>query len=404
MMVEKIRLGKNVLQASEERIEWIFDNFTQICVSFSGGKDSTAVLHLAAAAARRRKRKISILFIDWEAQFRHTIDHVQSMKVLYQDVTDCFYWIALPLTTPSAVSQYQTEWIAWQPDIEWVRQPPDFAITAPDLFPFYQYAMTFEDFISAFSTWFAGTKSSAILIGIRTDESLSRFLSISSQRKLRFANDKPWTTASLSGFHYNVYPIYDWKVEDIWTYFSQTQLPYNGLYDLMQQAGVALGSMRICEPFGPEQRRGLWLFHVLEPDTWAKVCLRVEGANSGNLYANTKGSFYAKHTFSKPEHHTWKSYALFLLNSMPEALSEHYKNKIAIYVRWYQKHHQTDDIPDQQENDTGNKDIPSWRRICKVLLRNDYWCRALSFSPTKPKSYERYVKRMKEKREQWKII
>ncbi|PCO26282.1 hypothetical protein CP987_19510, partial [Morganella morganii] len=29
------------------------------------------------------------------------------------------------------------------------------------------------------------------------------------------------------------------------------------------------------------------------------------------------------------------------------------------------------------------KDIPSWRRVCKVLLNNDYWCRQLSFSPTK---------------------
>lgn len=39
------------------------------------------------------------------------------------------------------------------------------------------------------------------------------------------------------------------------------------------------------------------------------------------------------------------------------------------------------------------KTIPSWRRICKVLLNNDYWCRALSFSPNKPKHYQRYSER-----------
>ncbi|MDN6652048.1 MAG: DUF3440 domain-containing protein, partial [Enterobacterales bacterium] len=62
------------------------------------------------------------------------------------------------------------------------------------------------------------------------------------------------------------------------------------------------------------------------------------------------------------------------------------------------------DIPDEQEKDIGSKDIPSWRRICKVLLRNDYWCRSLSFSPNKPTSYERYNKRIQAKRKCWSII
>lgn len=29
--------------------------------------------------------------------------------------------------------------------------------------------------------------------------------------------------------------------------------------------------MRICEPFGPEQRQGLWLYHVIEPERWAAM-------------------------------------------------------------------------------------------------------------------------------------
>jgi predicted phosphoadenosine phosphosulfate sulfurtransferase len=33
---------------------------------------------------------------------------------------------------------------------------------------------------------------------------------------------------------------------------------------------------------------------------------------------------------------------------------------------------------------------PSWRRICKVLLKNDYWCKGLSFSQTK-KALEKQV-------------
>lgn len=89
---------------------------------------------------------------------------------------------------------------------------------------------------------------------------------------------------------------------------------------------------------------------------------------------------------------------MLLLNSMPETTAEHYRNKIAVYLQWYKKKGM-DNIPQTQEGDIGSKDIPSWRRICKVLLNNDYWCRALSFSPTKPKNYQRYNERMKTKRQ-----
>lgn len=173
----------------------------------------------------------------------------------------------------------------------------------------------------------------------------------------------------------------------------------------MYQAGVPLGSMRVCEPFGPEQRRGLWLYHVLEPDTWERMCYRVAGANSGACYGSQSGEFFALHkSITKPEHHTWESYAYFLLESMPEHTAEHYRNKLAIYLKWYLEHDWPHGIPDEQEKDLGCKDIPSWRRICKTLIRNDFWCQRLSFSPNAPRHYKRYLERMKQKRQQWGII
>ena len=48
----KYPLPESVLQATEQRIQWVMDNFSRICVSFSGGKDSTVMLHLTAQAAR----------------------------------------------------------------------------------------------------------------------------------------------------------------------------------------------------------------------------------------------------------------------------------------------------------------------------------------------------------------
>ena len=367
----KIRTGEDVLSAAIHRIEWLFDTFSSVCLSFSGGKDSTVLFHLVADVARRKKRRFSVLFIDWEAQYQCTIAHILKMREMYRDVTESFYWVALPLTTVNGVSQFQPEWICWEPGVTWVRQPPEYAITDMAYFSFYRYAMTFEEFVPAFSSWFAGNLCGvAVLTGIRADESLNRFMGLVSQRKLRYADDKPWTTASPEGFYYTLYPLYDWKARDIWIYNARTRAIYNPLYDLMYRAGVPLRNMRVCEPFGPEQRKGLWLYHVLEPETWARMCERVS----------------------------------FLLDVMPERTAEHYRNKIAVYLRWYQTRGFPDDIPDEQENDLGSRDIPSWRRICKTLIKNDFWCRTLSFSPNKPRHYERYLQRMKERRKEWGIL
>lgn len=188
MDMQKVLTGINVLTAAQNRIDWAFDTFKNICVSFSGGKDSTVLLHLVADVARYRKRKISILFVDWEDQFTRTIEHIIKMKNQHQDVIDTFYWVALPMTTVSGVSQYEPEWVAWAPGEQWVRRPP------------------------------------------------------------------------------------------------------------------------------------------------------------------------------------------------------------------------TDAITDEQEKDLGYKDIPSWRRICKTLIRNDFWCLGLSFSPNKPRHYHRYLERMKQKRKQWGLM
>ncbi|HEY1844328.1 MAG TPA: DUF3440 domain-containing protein [Buttiauxella sp.] len=403
-MLNKKQLEENVLEAAEKRIEWTLKTFPRVCVSFSGGKDSTLMLHLTALEARRQKVKIYVLFIDWEAQFQMTIDHILRIKSLYQDVIETFWWVALPLTTINAVSQIQPEWVCWETGAELVRTPPEDAVCDPNLFPFYKPAMTFEDFVQGFAGWFAQNRPAAVMIGIRADESFNRFRTIASDSKTRYADDLPWTSATRSGHAWNIYPIYDWKTADIWTWFARTTLPCNPLYELMFQAGVPLRYMRICEPFGPEQRQGLWLYHVLEPERWASLCQRVQGASTGGRYAKESSSFYGRRKLIKPEHLTWKQYALLLLESMPTATAEHYRNKIAVYINWLLNHGYPHGIPDCQEKDTGSRDVPSWRRICRVLLTNDYWCRALSFSPTKTVHYQRYCQRIKKKRKEWQLI
>jgi predicted phosphoadenosine phosphosulfate sulfurtransferase len=400
----KIPLGIDVLVAARQRIADVFERFERICLSFSGGKDSTVMLHLVAEEASKRGRRFSILFLDWEVQYRITLNHIDAMRKRYACCTEAFFHICLPITTVNGVSALQPEWTAWEPGVSWVRHPPDGAITDPTYFPFYRTGMTFEDFIPAFNSWFANDSLTAILVGLRADESLNRFKAISSRRKQRLSPDIPWATRQPDGASWCVYPLYDWHVTDIWRFHAVSGLPFNPVYDLMFRAGVSLAAMRICEPFGPEQRKGLWLYHILEPETWSLACERVSGAASGARYDSRGRQYFGRQRLEKPLHHSWQSYAHFLLESLPQPVSEHYRTKIAVYLNWYRERDWPQGIPDQQEGDTGGRDIPSWRRICKIILRNDYWCRGLSFSPTKNHNYKNYMARLKRRREEWGLI
>ena len=103
-----------------------------------------------------------------------------------------------------------------------------------------------------------------------------------------------------------------------------------------------------------------------------------------------------------------------LLESLPPQAKEHFENKIAVFIHWWQCHDvdvgesYQQGIPDEQpfelENAPGGQRRPSWRRIAKVLLRYDYWCKGLSFSQHKSDAYERYLKVMKSRRARWGIF
>jgi len=348
--------------------------------------------------AIRRGRKVGVLFVDLEAQYKLTIDHIEYMYNLYADHIEP-YWIALPISLRNAVSQYQPKWTCWGDGVDLVRQPPGLSITDRYCFPFYHYGMEFEEFVPEFGKWYSQGKLTACFVGIRADESLNRYRTIV-RSKSKFEG-KGYTTWLSQGL-YNVYPIYDWKTSDIWAYNSKFNKPYNKLYDLMHQAGLTIHQMRICQPYGDDQRKGLWLFHIIEPETWGKIVFRVNGANQGALYAQETGNILGRIKINKPDGHTWESYANLLLTSMPEKTREHFENKIAVFLKWYQDRGYPYGIPDEADlKDEADKKVPSWRRICKALLRNDYWCKGLSFTQTKSEAYEKYTKIMKRRRQQW---
>lgn len=394
-------LGCDVLQAAMARIEWTFDNFERVYLSFSAGKDSTVMLHLAAQEARRRGVRLGVLLVDLEGQYRCTIEHAQNQLADYGDVLDV-YWLCLPVALRNAVSVFQPKWTCWDPDAEdaWIRRPPEGSITDPDYFPWFSAGMEFEELVPEFGEWYADGHKTACMVGIRSDESLNRYRTIASSTKTTAG--KQWTTQVTPNVA-NVYPIYDWRTQDIWTWHSKNpDAAVNPLYDLMHRAGVPLAHQRICQPYGDDQRRGLWLFQLIEPETWARVVARVNGANGGAKYMQEWGNVNGYRKITKPPGHTWKSFAELLLNSMPPNMEEHYRNKILLHVKWWQERGFPEGLPDESppELEAARK-APSWRRVCKSLLRNDYWGKGLGFSQHKSDAYKKYLDLMKRRREAW---
>lgn len=377
-------LTSTVYEASINRLNYIYSHFNKVYISFSGGKDSGVLLNLAIEVARsHNKLPVEVLIIDLEAQYNHTIDYINRM-VSKPEVKA--YWVCLPIHLRNAVSQYQSHWMCWDDNKRsaWVRDYPDHPSVIKDLnyFPFFKKGMEFEEFVPEFGKWFSKGEKTACLVGIRTDESQNRYRTIANFTKKRYEN-KQWSTR-VGNHVYNFYPIYDWTTEDIWIANGKYKFDYNKTYDLMHLAGVPLSQMRLCQPYGDDQRKGLYLYKILEPETWSKIVNRVEGANFGNRYSENKRTIFGNFRMNLPNGHTYESYAKFLLSTMPPHLRDHYHSKIEKFLSYWKKNGYDGNIPQAADPALeAQKKVPSWRRICKVLLKNDYWCKGLSFSQTK---------------------
>lgn len=408
----------NVHDAAIKRIQYIFNEFENIYVSFSGGKDSGVCMHLMCEEARRLNRKIGVLFIDIEAHYQMTIDYALEMMNEYGDVI-IPYWVCLPMETDNSLSYDEMTWAWWENDKKdiWVREMPtmEYVINVDNNpIDYYEYKMTFEDFVAKFGNWYGKGKKTACIVGIRTQESLNRWRAINNENKSRYKTAKYST--KVDNNVYNFYPIFDWKTEDIWTYYGKEDKIYNKFYDLMYQAGVSINQMRIDEPFGDTAKAGLNMFKVIEPKTWVKIVGRVAGANFGNIYANT--SINSAH-YKLPSGHTWESFTYFLLDTLPQKASDHYKEKFDKFIKWWTEtgsgmrkedidilhmnysgatfrtgelstrgnkdkevikfNYVVDTIP---ELDT-KQDVLTWKRMAMCIIKNDYFCKSLSFGISK---------------------
>jgi hypothetical protein len=76
--------------------------------------------------------------------------------------------------------------------------------------------------------------------------------------------------------------------------------------------------------------------------------------------------------------------------------------KVTMFEHWWRQRGYPEGIPDEAAYEMeAARRAPSWRRVCKSLLRNDYWCKGLGFSQHKSEGYKKYLDLMERRKKQW---
>jgi len=418
---------RTVYDAARERLERVFADFDNVIVAFSGGKDSGAMLHLVLDYMRAHAitRPVHVFHMDYEGQYTATTRYVD--QVMTSDLDLIVPWrVCLPVAAGCAATMYADHWKPWDPTARdlWVRDLPTHAGVVhagnvPAGFPEFDGVWDYV-FQEAFERWLhqvTGARRTAVLIGIRQQESLNRYAAINREDKHAMYQGLRWTSM-MTPEVVKAYPIHDWLLEDVWHAHARFGWSYNRLYDLMYTAGVPMHLMRVSSPFISQGIRQLQLYRVIEPALWARLVGRVNGANFAAIYGDTRAM--AARNVTLPPGHTWKTYLRFLLDTLPAATRQRYLTKFATSVRYwtdkggtlpvetvrelqtagvradylgpprggraYTRPHEVVRFPDYPDDLPGIRafaSLPTYKRMCITILRNDHTCRYMGFGPTK---------------------
>lgn len=350
-MLKQVYINKDVCTAARERISYVFDEFENIIVSISGGKDSTVLCWLALQEAVKRNRKIGIFFLDEEVVYQSTIEQVTWLMNLYPDNTIPL-WFQFPFKLTNATSLSESQLICWEPGKHkiWMRSKVPYSIQH---IPWDKATQTVRDrnkgfgFYDVLDNFQASRPHTAFLVGLRATESMNRFRAVAKNPGYK---DCYWCTKSHSAEgSASFYPLYDWNFHDIWKFIYDNHIRYSRIYDYQWKKGMNQSEIRVSSLIHEKSFKSLVELPEFEPKTYDKLLKRVKGIQVGNLYGKDTKMLQCR---KLPKNFAnWMQYRDFLLETYPD------ESKRWIFVERFKRYLNNNYVARQE---------------CRQLILNDY--------------------------------
>lgn len=365
----QIYTNENVLNAARRRVHFLFDEFENIIVSISGGKDSTVCCHLALQEAHRRGRKIGIFFLDEEVVYQATVEQVRYLMTLYPENT-VKYWFQFEfnLTNSNSIEEPQLKcWEASKRKI-WMRPKEKDAIcrkpwdiakeTIRNKNKGFGYYDVLENFVNS-------RIRTAFILGIRAIESPTRWQAVT---KNKCYKNIYWGTKRKND-NYSFYPIYDWGFADVWKYLAENNVRYSRIYDYQFLKRLPSNEMRVSGLITEKSFGAITELPAFEPETYERLCRRLKGARFAFDYGKNKKVM--KCQVLPDRFQNWSEYRDFLLETYP------YPDKKAIFEKRFAHQLNNNYVARQQcrqlvLNDYENN-IPVVNKDDPAVKRIDYW-------------------------------
>lgn len=302
----KIYSKNNVLTEANNRINRLFNEFENVVVGFSGGKDSTVCLNLTLKIAEERGRlPLKVVWIDQEAEWQGTADYCEEV---FADKRIEPMWFQMPMKWYNNVSSHSKYIYIWEEGKKHMRKRSDISIKE-NIYLDFGFQELFENI---FKIHFPNKKS-CYISGVRTEESPKRMMSLTSALTYQDITWGKILNKKLS--HYTFYPIYDWSYSDVWKYIFDNNITYNKIYDAMFTNGVKVTDMRISNLHHETALQNLLLIQEIEPDTWNSIAERHDGTNA---IKHLKSDAFKCPKDLPYMFKSWREYSLYLAEKLTD--------------------------------------------------------------------------------------
>lgn len=272
-------LASNVFDASLVRLRYIFDEFKNVVVGFSGGKDSTVTLNMALQVAREKNRlPLTVMFLDQEAEWQTVIDYI---RVVMSSPEINAHWLQVPIKLFNAASMNQPWLYCWAEGAKWMREREPNSIQSND------YGTDrFTKMFGAYMKKHFGDEPCALLGGVRAEESPARRTALT--QNVTYKHITYGKTYCKKRNHYTFYPFYDWALSDVWKAINNNGWEYCKIYDYYYQHGLPAHKMRVSNLHHETAVDQLFYLQEIEGETWNRLTQRLEGISQARHFKKTE--------------------------------------------------------------------------------------------------------------------